>query len=269
MNRFMLCIDDSGSREPDRELNGVLQRKDKMDWFALGGVLIKNDDIGQIVKCYNDFVDKWGIKYPLHSSEIRGRRKNFAWLNDKEKAKKFYPELGAFIVSLPIIAVACVIHRPGYVDRYKDRYGEGMWYMCKTAFCILVERVSKYVDQQGGILEIIYESAGKREDQDVIGYLRCLKKDGNPFNQKTSIDYLPFDASDYKRIIAGEPKRKKKDNILLQVADLALYPIAKGRYEPNYEPYLKLLEYSKIIDCVLSKDESKYMSVKYSCFDGL
>lgn len=244
-------------------------RQDHMDWFALGGILVKEEDVPEVLKLHKSFCDEWGIKYPLHSSKIRSHKGKFAWLNKKENRDRFYPDLERFIISLPVICTACVMHRPGYVARYKEQYQDKLWYMCKTTFSILIERSSKFADSQGRQLEIVFEESGRKEDRDIIKYLRELKKDGSPFNRLTSKGYFPLSANDYKRIIIGEPRRKKKTNPLLQVADLVLFPLAKSGYDPGYPPYCSLKDHNKIIDCHVTVEDQPFIAVKYSCFDGL
>lgn len=139
----------------------------------------------------------------------------------------------------------------------------------RTTFTILVERSSKYADKHNRKLEIIYENSGKKEDRDIVKYLRELKKTGNPFNTNTSKGYNPFSADDYARVIIWEPKRKTKQNPLLQIADLMLFPMAESGYDAKYYPFQKLKENKKIIDCIISPEESPYMAIKYSCFDGI
>src|SRR3546814_4091498 len=107
------------------------------------------------------------IDYPLHSWAIRGARGKFAWLKAPEKAGNFHAAIEEYLLSLPIVALACVINRPGYVARYKGRYNEQLWLMCKTAFSILVERAAKFADDEGRQLAIYFEGAGPKEDRDI------------------------------------------------------------------------------------------------------
>ncbi|MBS0155182.1 MAG: DUF3800 domain-containing protein [Nitrospira sp.] len=265
-DKYVLYIDDSGSRDPDRaDFTG---RSDDMDCFALGGYLLKEEDIPHLRRKHADFCEQWKITYPLHSSSLRGGRGNFAWLKKPENAGLFMPALQEYLLSLPLLGIACVIHRPGYVARYKNTYRESLWYMCKTAFTILVERSAKYADEQGRKLEIVFEGTGKREDRDIKRYLKELKTIGNPFNQQSSQGYRPLSPADFTRIILGEPHQKTKDIPMLQVADLILYPIAKAGYDRSYRPYVKLKEERKLIDCWLSDDQIQFRGIKYSCFDG-
>jgi len=66
---FDLYVDDSGSRLPDhpnREL-----RRDGMDAFALGGVIVAAEDAPRIYDLVEKFRAELDLAYPLHSHKIR------------------------------------------------------------------------------------------------------------------------------------------------------------------------------------------------------
>ncbi len=264
--KYVLYFDDTGSRDPDK--THFPDRQDKMDCFGLGGILIKEEDIPELLQKHAAFCKKWSITYPLHSRSIRGGRNDFGWLRQTpEETFLFYTELNEFLLSLPIVSTACIIDRQGYVARYKDIYPQSLWFMCKTAFSILVERAAKFADIHDRKLEVFFEEAGKLEDRDITAYLKALKKDGSPFSSETSKSYTPLKPEDYRRIILGEPRRKTKKVPMLQVADLVLYPIAKAGYDKNYRPYRELKEGRKLIDSFLRDEEIPFLGIKYSCFD--
>ena len=56
---------------------------------------------------------------------------------------------------------------------------------------------------------------------------------------------------------------------MAQFSDLVLYPIVKGRYDPEYRPYRSLLAAGRIIDAALSGSDIPQLGVKYYCFDDL
>lgn len=265
---YFLYFDDTGSRDPDKRVYSEGVRDDEMDCFALGGVLIKEENIDLIFGEHKAFCSSWNIDYPLHSQPIRGGRLNFGWLKKPENAHYFLTELENFLLSLPIIGIACVIHRPGYVARYKDRYKDKLWHMCRTTYSILIERAAKFADMKGRKLEIYYEGSGRKEDRDIVRYARALKTEGSPFDRETSGGYTPLLPEDYRRIILGEPHRKTKKTPMIQIADLVLYPIAKAGYDPNYRSYRTLKEHKKLIDCYLTEAEVPYRGIKFSCFEG-
>lgn len=261
---YHLFIDDTGSRDPDHELNE--QRTDRMDCFGLGGILIKEEDVDEVKQRHRMFCDKHGITYPLHSHKIRGGRGDFGWLKKPENARIFFPELDAFILDLPVIGVATIIDRPGYVSRYREVYSERLWLMCKTAYSILIERAAKYADSQGRCLRVFFEESGKQEDRDLIQYAKSLKTDGMPFNSTTSSAYGSLSPEEFRRIVMGEPKRRTKATPMLQIADLMLYPMAKGGYQPTYKPYVDLMAAGKLIDAMLQPQDRPNVGIKYSCF---
>ena len=267
-SKYILYFDDTGSRDPDKQDYTTSERRqDEMDCFGLGGTLIKEEDVIRLIEKHAAFCAAWNIDYPLQSSRIRGGQGKFGWLRKPENAGLFLPALQDFLLDLPIVGAACIINRPGYVARYRHRYNERLWLMCKTAFSILVERAAKFADDQGRKLEICFEESGKKEDRAIIQYMRDLKRQGNPFDRQTSGVYEPLSPEDYRRIVLGEPRRKTKKVPMIQIADLVLYPMAKGGYDPSYPPYKRLLEGNKLIDCFFSREEAALRGIKYSCFD--
>ncbi|MCR9124006.1 MAG: DUF3800 domain-containing protein [Phyllobacteriaceae bacterium] len=267
--KLHLYFDDTGSRDPDRVSSPDAKRRDGMDCFGLGGVLIREEDIDGVFAAHKAFCADWEIDYPLHSSKIRGGQGKFGWLKKPDNAASFLPALEDYLLSLPIISIACAVHRPGYVHRYKDRYQERLWFMCKTAYSILIERAAKYADSEGRKLEVFFEMTGRKEDKDIAQYTKELKKTGPPFATGTSEAYTPFTASDFRRIVLGEPRQRTKKTPMIQIADLVLYPMAKGRYDPTYRPYVRLSDGGKLIDCYLAEDERPLRGIKYSCFDDV
>ena len=261
-----LFLDDTGSRESNKKPH--IERRDGLDCFGLGGVMIDFQEVKAVWQAHTAFCEEWGITYPLHSHEIRGGRDNFKWLKNPEKAAEFLPALTEFLCSLPVMGIAAVIDRPGYVKRYHEKYDGSPWHMDKTAFTILIERAAKYADAQGKHLRIFFEQCGKNEDRDMIACLKDLKINGMPF-ANASASYDGLTAADFKRIVRGEPRGKTKKMAQIQIADLYLYPMAKGGYDPSYRPYKQLLEAQKIIDATLSEADIPTLGIKYSCFDDV
>src|SRR5262249_37721211 len=117
-------LDDSGTRHPDR--NPGTRASHGYDWFALGGILIDDRDEEKARELYADFRAKWKIDYPIHSVDIRGKRENFLWLlrSNEGQRNAFYEQLYQFMREAPVLGLACVIDRPGYNGRYKEKYGD-------------------------------------------------------------------------------------------------------------------------------------------------
>ena len=168
----------------------------------------------------------------MHSYEIRGGRGSFSWLKNPERAVQFLPELERFLVGLPVIGIAAIIHRPGYVARYEGR----PWRMDKTAFSILIERSAKHARSKGRRLRVFFERSGKQEDQDIVAFLKGLKSEGMPFDGDNAAAYGGLEAHEFRELVLGEPKGRTKKTPMLQIADLYLYPMAKAGYDASYKP---------------------------------
>ena len=240
-----------------------------MDCFALGGILFEEERAGALIESHKEFCAKWRIDYPLHSHAIRGGREKFGWLRKPGSALEFLPALEEFVLSQPIVCIAAVIDRPGYVKRYAEKYRERLWLMCKTAYSILVERAAKHARRRDRKLRVFFEQAGEAEDRDLIAYTRSLKATGMPFSQEGSAAYNSLTAEEFRELVRGEPRRRTKKTPMIQLADLVLYAMAKGGYEPSYRPYVKLIEHEKLIDSLIPEEDLPQLGIKYSCFERI
>lgn len=138
--------------------------------------------------------------------------------------------------------------------------------MSKTAYSILIERAAKFADSRGRTLRVFFEASGKHEDRDLISYTKALKADGMPFAGEGANVYGALSPGEFRRIVRGEPKRRTKEAAMMQVADLMLYPMAKGGYDPTYKPYVNLMNAGKLIDAHLPEEDRPNLGIKYSCF---
>lgn len=258
-------LDESGSKCPDRKSNDQTP-KHKKDFFAFGGVLVKQEDEDIARQLHENFCSEWKISYPLHSVEIRNHTENFHWLHKNEKKPKFIDELYNVMAKSPVIGIACTIDRPGYNHRYKETYGSNRWQLCKTAFNIVVERAAKYAKQQNYKLRILPEKCSKKDDNILKGYYQELINNGMPFDQKKSLLYSPLSPEDFQSILY-EYKPKEKSSPMVQLADLYLWPMIMGGYPKGDKTYARLLKDRKLIDCFYKEHEIPYLGIKYSCFD--
>ena len=260
---FALFIDESGSPKPNP--------KDNTPYFALGGVLVERVNEATIEKAVADFKQRWNISQDtaLHGNEIRSKKKNFAWLGKltEQERNNFLEDLSKTITSLPIIVHACVVSRSGYHNRYLNVYGDDTWEMMKSAFSILVERSVKYIDDKDESIMIYYEEAGKREDRLLKQYFNEIRESGHPFDSENASKYKPLSAEKISNCLRGI-EGKKKSNPILQIADLCLYPVARGKDKPKDKAYVALKENSLLIDSQLSSEEIKSRGIKYYCFDN-
>lgn len=258
---FALFIDESGSPKPNP--------KDTAPYFALGGVLVKRVDEVVIEQAVAGFKQRWNISLdtPLHGSEIRSKKRKFAWLGKLSEPERnnFMVDLTKTITSLPITVHACVVSRQGYHNRYLEKYGDNTWEMMKSAFSILVERSVKFVGDKNESIMIYYEEAGKKEDRLLKQYFNEIRESGHPFNSNNASKYSPLNAERISKCLRGI-EGKKKSNPILQIADLCLYPVARGKDKPGDRAYLALKENQILVDSQLSSEVIKSRGIKYYCF---
>jgi hypothetical protein len=166
-----LYLDDSGTRNLNHAPRAVAAHG--YDWFALGGVLIKQEDEHEARAHHLKFMESWNLDPDvvfLHSADIRNKTGEFTWLAGliADERARFLEELYALMRDPPFIGFGCVIDRPGYDHRYRALYGRDQWSLCKTAFSVLVERAAKYARANGCKLKVFVE----RSDRIVDGWMK-------------------------------------------------------------------------------------------------
>jgi hypothetical protein len=261
-----LCfyVDDSGARDPDRKFDG---HPNNPDWFALGGLIIREADIDAASATTQAFRSRWPeiAGHPLHSYEIRNRVKRYRWLVDAsaERKQRFMRELGELITALPIVALACVVDRPGYNKRYREKYGPRRWLLCKTAFSIALERAAKYARYREARLRVFVERSDRRTEEQLEVYYELLRNEGLPFDKGNSAQYEPLSAEVMKNTLL-EFRIKGKESDLMQIADLVLWPVAIGGYRPDHQSYALLKEKGKLLEALVT-EKNGLLGTKYSC----
>lgn len=259
-----LYIDDSGSRELDK----ALDKQEGSKWFALGGFLIKEEDEDIVRLSHEKLCNKWNITYPLHSYDIRCRRRNFKWLDKigDSKRNEFYEDIADFVGKSCILCIACVINRDGYNKRYREIYGRQRWQLSKTAFPIVVERSAKFASCMGRRMKVYFEKSDKNIDRELLSHFQLLQTEGMPFNKDRSSSYSPLEGQNFKKIL-WECRSKTKSSALMQLADLVLFPLCVGGYDKTHKTYKELKSMNKIIDDHLPQKRCTSEGVKYYCFD--
>lgn len=263
---YCLYVDDSGTRLPDKKVLAP----GEVNWFGLGGVLLSEADEGVIRSAHAELYEKWPeIKgAPLHSHKIRMAKGPFSFFSEVAALgvrSAFMNDLSKFILESPVLGHAVVIHRPGYMARYEDLYGEKRWLPCKTAFSVLLERASKFALTKNAKLRVYVEKTDRDTDARMTAYYTELRANGMPFKSATSAKYQPLAASELKATLY-DLKFKDKTSPLIQLADLYLFPICKAGYKIE-RPYSALVERKRVIDSILQPEEVEGLGVKYSCFD--
>jgi len=257
-------MDDSGTRTPNHV--PLTFNPERPEHFALGGILVLEENVDEVKAAHSAFCQRWSITYPLHSVEIRSRSKNFGWLRrDPDARERFLTQLEEMLVALPVLGLACVIDRPGYDARYREKYGRQQWQLCQTAFCVAVERAAKHALPMGRKLRVYPESCNPKDNRRLKDYFASLRQQGCPFDAETSALYSPLTRHDLGATLY-EIDFKQKSNALVQIADLYLWPLVKHGYQ-DYRPYRALHTAGRVVDCHLPPAQVTHSGVKYSCFE--
>lgn len=262
---FLLYIDDSGSRDPDRHSQA---NANAVDWFALGGVLVDAADKDRCDQAIAAFRQSWPQleDKPLRSYDIRNLSGGFRWLAGLSRSDQqaFYKGISDLIVGLPVVVVGCVVHRPGYNARYLQKYGQRRWKLCKTAFNIVVERAAKFAAHHDSRLRVYVERTDKVTESQLKEYYDQLKTSGSPFDEEKSAKYSPMQAATLSKTLY-DFKVKTKASDLMQLADLCLFPICVSRYRAH--PSFDVLQDSgKLLDAHCTAENGLF-GIKYFCFD--
>ena len=259
-----LYIDDSGARNPDHRASALDSQR---NWFALGGVVLNAENSKRISDDFRAIAAEFEITTPMQSSKIRMRKAEFSWLaHDEDKASRFYSALDGFFADIPAYIAGCVVDKNGYEKRYKEKFGDNRWHLCKTAYVILVERTTKYARSVDRKLEVIIERTGRTEDRNIKSYHRGLLDSGVPFDEKRSAKYEPLTQEQLRESLVKNPRFVTKKSRLSQVADLSLYPLVAVSYNPSYRPFTVFVENGKLLPNPDVPDDNMF-GLKKFCFD--
>jgi Protein of unknown function (DUF3800) len=258
-------VDDSGTRTPNRRPMPFDPRT--RNFFALGGVLINEEDEAATRKSYEDFRSRWSIAYPLHSVEIRHCSGRFSWLKrNTDEYETFMRDLTRLLTSVNVLGLACVIDRPGYDARYREKYGRRQWHLCQTAFCIAVERAAKFARRHGRRLRVMPERSCRADDARLAKYYSALKQWGPPFAKDSSAAYGPLTPAELTETLY-EIRFKSKSSPLGQLADIFLWPLVLAAYDESNRAYVTLRDAGRFIESRLQTDEIGACGSKRSCFE--
>lgn len=235
----------------------------------MGGVLVVDDDPEDVVRArYDALRAKWKIECELHSSEIRMKAQRFRWLRGRpaEEQNEFLADIGSLVTSPELTAIACVIDRPGYDARYREKYGHERWLLCKTAFTVVVERAVKFARSHNAKLRVLVERSDKVVDDMLRGYYEDLRTNGHPFDASNASKYAPLSVEQFRETLY-EFRVKWKSSPLTQIADLVLWPMCIGGYDKANIAYSMLKRTGTLIDCKLPKTDVPERGIKYSCWE--
>ena len=218
---YTLFIDESG----DHSLSNI--NKD-FPIFALLGMIIDEENYNKLC----DQINKFKLKYfnstevILHSRDIRKCDGPFSILFDLKVKENFYRDLNSIITDSCFVLVASAILKQKHIEQYgklaDDPYEISLTFVLER---VLFEFDSRKTNQKANV---IIESRVKREDQTLAQRYNELLYKGS--SQVISTRFI----SKYNQEILF--KKKRENDIGLQIADLCAYPIARHVLFPK-EPY--------------------------------
>src|SRR5262249_16059369 len=114
-----LYVDESGTRHPDHSPGR--RRAHDHDWFAMGGVLLRQQDESTARQHHAQFTERWRLDPDtdlLHSNEIRNKTGCFTWLTTLTPTERDRVRWGGQSQRALCRAGACAQDRPDGQLRY-------------------------------------------------------------------------------------------------------------------------------------------------------
>jgi hypothetical protein len=260
-----LYMDESGNRHPDKDSD---QSRTGRDWFGFGGVLVRGEDNDAARQLVLEFSERWRLPSPVHLTDMLAERKRFSWLGrlDQRTREEFWSDWRGTICNAPLIGMACVIDRPGYVRRgYLEKHGANKWLLCRSAFDICVERAAKIARLESRKLHVVFEQ-DPSFNKVVVGYFDNLKANGLEFDASNSGKYSPLTKTQFNETL-GRIEYKPKSHPLLQYADSYVYAMCRYGYDRKFWMYRSLRDSKRIADYAIEPIHMPHLGVKYYCFD--
>jgi len=97
-------------------------------------------------------------------------------------------------------------------------------------------------------------------------YYDDLRVQGNPFDHDRALKYQPLGAGEFHETLY-DFKTKDKTSPPMQLADLALWPMCIGGYDPTNRALVSLEQRRTLIDSRLNAADRPSQGIKYSCWE--
>ena len=193
--------------------------------FTLCGILVPVKKVNAFKKAIDELkIEFWNTtNVILHSRDIRKCEKEFEILFDVDVKKRFYKRVNEVLSIQGIyVIVCCSVQKEQCIEKHgidADIYGTALKYVIqRSIFCV------DDISSEGGIIDVIVERRGKREDTALLNYYNKLRF--------TGMHYIsPERLAEHMGRFGFS---KKTENVFgLQIADLIAYPISRYVLNPN------------------------------------
>lgn len=193
--------------------------------FTLCGILVPHENLNAFKKAIDNLkLEFWDTtEVILHSRDIRKCEKHFKILFDNQIKERFYNRVNEVLAAQGVyIVVCCSVLKELCIEKHgidADIYGTALKYVLqRSIFCV------DDINPDGGIINVIVERRGKREDKALLQYFNRL--------QITGMHYVPPER--FNEHMGRFSFSDKKENVFgLQVADLIAYPISRYVMSPD------------------------------------
>ncbi|OGS22740.1 MAG: hypothetical protein A2252_08745 [Elusimicrobia bacterium RIFOXYA2_FULL_39_19] len=216
---YLVYLDESGDHS--------LELVDKdFPLFALAMFICEKEEYTSriVPSIYNFKIDFFGQEnVVLHSRDIRKAQKEFGILTDSSKRKLFIERLNGLMSALNYELIVSVIKK----QQHKDTYGINANNPYDLAIVFCLERLLPFLeDKKQTSVQIIAESRGKKEDEELyLSFIRTVTE-GTVFNSKERFKQIEFSLKFFPKAM----------NIIgTQLADLSAYPVARYVHNPYKE----------------------------------
>lgn len=192
--------------------------------FTLCGILVPVKSINSLQSAIDELKKEFWqtTDVILHSRDIRKCEKQFQILFDNEIKQRFYTSVNSILARRGIyMIVCCAVLKEECIKKHgvgADIYGTALKYVLqRSIFCV------DDLNRDGGIINIIVERRGKKEDTALLKYYNGLLVTGmhyvSPERLAGHVGHFGFS--------------HKKENVFgLQIADLIAYPISRYVMDP-------------------------------------
>lgn len=219
---YIIFVDESGD-------HGLGKIDPNFPVFALSFcVIAKSEYVRSVVPAFQQFkFDYWGHDaVVLHERDMRKSKGPFSFLMiDGARREEFFERLNQLMVKADFHVFASVIDKEELKAKY--RYPENP-YELGLLFCM--ERLLRFLcdqGQSGKIVNVVFESRGKKEDDELELEFRRIADS----SRKWPGGSYDFKEMNFQPVFA----HKQVNSTGLQLADLTARPIAINQMRPDQE----------------------------------
>lgn len=165
---------------------------------------------------FGDFLNQ-GQPVILHRSDIINKRGPFKILNDSDREQAFNDDLLLFLKYHKYTLIAVVIDK----SNHASRYGQAAFHPYHYCLTVMLERYCSFLRYYGGHGDVVVETRGKVEDQQLRAVYKYFYTVGTRYISRGSVQAVLTSNS-----IKLQPKTAQIAG--LEIADILAHPCRQG-----------------------------------------